>query len=70
MKIEQKKDVVKKSNLEMVIKEDCIFITPVADVLPLTEWDRLFKDAKKKGFSSKEDSKEFSDWNITLNDGV
>ena len=52
------------------MKEDGIFITPVADVPPLSDWDKLFKEAKKKGFDAEEDAKEFSVWDTTLEDGV
>jgi|GEM_PF-718639 len=57
-----------KSDLEIVIKEEGILITAVAKVPSLNEWDKLFKDAKKKGFNAEEDANEFADWNITIND--
>lgn len=58
-----------KGVIEIVVKEEGILITPVADTPPLQEWDRLFKEAKKKGFNPEKDAKEFSEWDITLNDG-
>lgn len=59
-----------KNNLEIVVKEDGILITPIADVLPLKDWDKLFLEAKKKGFNAKEDAVNFSDWDTTLPDGI
>lgn len=59
-----------KSNLEIVVKEEGILITPVADVPPLAEWDKLFKEAKKKGYDAEKDAKEFEDWDTTLADGI
>ena len=58
-----------KNNLEIVVKEDGIFITPIANVPPLNEWEKLFKEAGKKGFDAAKDISEFADWDITLNDG-
>jgi antitoxin component of MazEF toxin-antitoxin module len=59
-----------KNDLEIIVKEDGILITPVTDVPPLLAWDKLFKEAKKKGFNAEEDAKEFSDWDTTLEDGL
>jgi len=59
-----------KTDLEITVKDDGILITPVVDVPPLADWDKLFKDAKKKGFDAEMDAKEFADWDITLNDGI
>jgi antitoxin MazE len=58
-----------KNNLEISIKENGIFISPISDVPRLDEWDRLFKEAKQTGFNAEEDSKNFSDWDVTLTDG-
>jgi antitoxin component of MazEF toxin-antitoxin module len=58
-----------KNSLEIVVKDDGIFITPVANVPPLNEWDRLFNEAKKKGFDEMKDVTDFADWDITLSDG-
>ncbi len=51
-----------KSDLEIIVKEEGILITPVADVPPIADWDKLFKQAKKKGFNAKEDAEDFTDW--------
>jgi len=59
-----------KNNLEILIKEDGILITPVLDVPALKDWDKLFLEAEKNGFNSKKDNSEFSDWNSTLADGI
>ena len=59
-----------KTNLEIIVKKDGILITPIADVPPLSDWERLFKEAKKKGFNAEKDAEEFNDWNITLSDGI
>lgn len=59
-----------KSNLEIVVKEDGILITPVTDVPPLKDWDKLFAEANKNGFNAKQDAADFSDWNTTLADGI
>lgn len=59
-----------KNNLEIVVKENGILITPVADVPPLKDWDKLFLEAKKNGFNAKEDTIDFSDWDTTLTDGI
>lgn len=59
-----------KNDLEIIVKEDGILITPVTDVPPLSDWDKLFKEAKKKGFDAEKDAKEFSVWDTTLEDGV
>ena len=40
-----------KGVIEIVVKKEGILITSVADTAPLQEWDRLFKEAKKKGFN-------------------
>ena len=72
------KSIIKQFNfdkrvLEIVVKKEGILITTittVASTLPLQEWDRLFKEAKKKGFNPEKDAKEFSEWDITLNDGL
>ncbi len=50
-----------KNNLEIIVKEDGILIAAVTDVPPLSEWDKLFKDAKKKGFDAEKDAEELSD---------
>ncbi len=59
-----------KNNLEIVVKEDGILITPVSDVPALKDWDKLFLEAKKSGFNSKHNAAEFSDWDTTLADGI
>ncbi len=59
-----------KGVIEIVVKKEGILITAVADTPPLQEWDRLFKEAKKKGFNPEKDAQEFSEWDITLNDGI
>jgi antitoxin component of MazEF toxin-antitoxin module len=59
-----------KGDIEIVVKKEGILITAVADVSPLQDWDKLFKQAKKKGFNAEKESKEFADWDITLNDGI
>ncbi len=59
-----------KNNLEIIVKEDGILITPVVNVPPLSEWDNLFKEARKKGFNAEKDAEEFKDWNTTLEDGI
>jgi len=59
-----------KNNLEIVIKENGILITAISDVPPLQDWDKLFLEAKKNGFDSKNDEAEFSDWDTTLADGI
>lgn len=59
-----------KNQIAIVAKEDGILITSVADVPPLADWDRLFKEARKKGFDAREDAKDFEDWDITLSDGL
>lgn len=59
-----------KGPINIVIKQEGILITHAVNVPPLEEWDKLFKEAKKKGFNAEEDLKEFSDWNTTLNDGL
>jgi len=58
-----------KGNIEIIAKKDGILITPMATVLPLQHWDKVFKQAKKKGFNAKADQKQFSAWNETLSDG-
>ncbi len=58
-----------KNDLEIVVKEEGILITPTTAGPPLAEWDRLFKEAKRKGFNSEEDAKGFANWDITLSDG-
>jgi antitoxin component of MazEF toxin-antitoxin module len=65
-----KQFVLDKSNLEIVVKEEGILTTSVADVPPLANWDKLFKEAKKKGYNAEIDSKEFEDWDTTLADGM
>ncbi len=59
-----------KGAIEIVVKKEGILITPVPDTAPLPEWDRLFKEAKKKGFNTVKDGQEFIEWDITLNDGI
>ena len=59
-----------KGVIEIVVKKEGILITAVADTPPLQEWDRLFKEAMKKGFNPEKDAQEFSEWDITLNDGL
>ncbi|MFN2458721.1 MAG: AbrB/MazE/SpoVT family DNA-binding domain-containing protein [Chitinophagaceae bacterium] len=59
-----------KSTLEIIIKDNGILLTPVADVPPLSDWDKLFKAAKKKGFDAKKDAKEFANWDTTLEDAI
>lgn len=59
-----------KNNLEIAVKDGSLVITPISDVPPLTDWDRLFEEAKKKGFNAEEDAKDFLDWDITINDGL
>lgn len=51
-----------------MVKEEGILITRVTDVPPLAEWDKLFKEAKRKGFNPEEDAKDFTDWDVTLSD--
>lgn len=50
-----------KTALEIIVKEDGILITPVADVPPLADWDKQFKAAKKKGFNAEKDAQDFND---------
>lgn len=59
-----------KGDIEIVANKEGILITAVAGVAPLQDWDKLFKQAKKKGFNASEDTKEFSDLDITLSDGI
>ena len=59
-----------KAKLEITVKEDGILITPIANVPPLNEWERLFDEASKNGFDAVKDADEFSDWNITVGDGL
>ena len=59
-----------KGLIDIVVKKEGILITPAANVPPLEEWDKLFKQAKNKGFNAEEDLKEFSDWDNTLEDGL
>lgn len=59
-----------KNALEIAVKDGSILITPISDVPPLAEWDKLFKEAKNNGFDAAEDAKDFSDWNITVSDGI
>lgn len=59
-----------KNDLEIVVKKDGILITLVADVPALKDWDKLFLEAKKKGFDTKQDAADFSDWDTTLQDGT
>lgn len=59
-----------KGDIEIIVKKEGILITKITNVPPLEDWDELFKEAKKKGFNAVEDLKEFSDWDITLNDGI
>jgi antitoxin MazE len=59
-----------KGVIEIVVKEEGILITSVADVPHLQEWDRLFKEAKRKGFNPEKDAQEFSEWDLTLKDGL
>lgn len=59
-----------KGDIEITVKKEGILITAVAGVAPLQDWDKLFKQAKKKGFNAEKDRKEFSDWNIALSDGI
>ena len=58
-----------KNNLEIVVQEDGIFITPVVNVAPLEDWERLFDEAEKKGFDAIKDVTDFAHWDITLSDG-
>lgn len=58
-----------KGDLEITIKEDGILISPAPDVPPLSDWDQLFKVAKKKGFEATKDAEHFADWDTTLDDG-
>ena len=58
-----------RGNIEILAKDEGILITPVVEVPPLKEWDRLFKEAKASGFDSDDDLAEFSDWDISLSDG-
>ncbi len=59
-----------KGDIEIVANKEGILITAVAGVAPLQDWDKLFKQAKKKGFNAGKDMKEFADLDITLNDGI
>lgn len=59
-----------KTDLEISVIENGVLITPVSNVPPLSAWDRLFKEAKKKGFDPKKDAEDFDAWNITLSDGI
>ena len=59
-----------KGLIEIVVKQEGILITPAANVPPLEDWDKLFKQAKKKGFKAEEDLNEFSDWDNSLDDGL
>lgn len=59
-----------KKDLEIVLKEDGILITPVANVPELKDWDKLFLEARKNGYNSEKDAEDFSDWNTTLDDGI
>ena len=59
-----------KGDIEILIKEEGILITPVSHVAPLKDWDALFKKAQKHGFNAEEDAKEFADWDTTLADGL
>ena len=57
------------NEIEIIVKEEGILIMLATDVPPLKEWEKLFKEAKKKGFNAIEDAKEFTDLDITLADG-
>jgi antitoxin component of MazEF toxin-antitoxin module len=59
-----------KNSLQITVKGDGILITPVSDLPALTEWDKLFAEAKKRGFDAEQDAKEYSDWNSTIGDGI
>ncbi|CAN5664533.1 hypothetical protein BH10BAC3_BH10BAC3_29230 [soil metagenome] len=59
-----------KGNIEIIIKKDGILISPMPDVPPLEEWDKLFTAAKKAGFNAKSDAKSFTEWDTTLTDGI
>jgi antitoxin MazE len=59
-----------KGDLDIQFREEGILITPVTDVPPLKAWDKLFKHAKKKGFNSKKDAKDFAAWDATIDDGI
>lgn len=59
-----------KGEVELVVKKEGILITPAAAVAPLSEWDALFKQAKKKGFNPSNDLDDFSAWDTTLTDGL
>lgn len=59
-----------KGTIEISIKKDGILISPVIDIPPLDEWDRLFVAAKKAGFDPKSDAESFKDWDSTLADGI
>ncbi len=59
-----------KGNLEIVVREEGILITPATDTPPLREWDKLFKEAKKNGFDAVKDAEEFENWDTTLSDGM
>ncbi|HEY4064405.1 MAG TPA: AbrB/MazE/SpoVT family DNA-binding domain-containing protein [Puia sp.] len=68
------KSLIKQFNLdergiEIQVRKEGILIIPIADVPALEEWDKLFKLAKKNGFDPSKDENDFSDWDITLNDG-
>ncbi len=55
--------------MQNTVKEGGIFISPVSDMPPLTKWDKLFKEAKKKGFDAEQNALEFSEWDTTISDG-
>ncbi len=57
------------SKLEIIASVEGILLKPTSKVPSLSEWDDLFKKAKKQGFNRKEDLKDFKDWENTLQDG-
>ena len=61
--------------INLIAKKEGILITPIANVPPLEEWDKLFRQAlfrqTKKGEPDPEiDVNKFSAWDITLTDGI
>lgn len=59
-----------KGTIEISIKKEGILISPVLDMPPLEDWDRLFVAAKKAGFDPKTDANSFKDWDSTIADGI
>ena len=61
--------------INLIVRKEGILITPIANVPPLEQWDKLFRQAlfrqtKKNEPDPKIDENNFSYWDITLTDGI